>query len=141
MVWNKFKINNKDPKPWYGKTWVTRYELQVASYELLVTSWKLESTSWNSKVRVQIHQLRVQIHELRVQFYELRIKISELRVQIHESTKTQVNSLKIYSFPQILNLKSFGNLWSKSSVQSLEIISCFTFPLFYDYGFIRKQCE
>ena len=25
--------------------------------------------------------------------------------------KTQVNSLKISSFPKILNLKSFGNLW------------------------------
>ena len=49
--------------------------------------------------------------------------------------KTQVNSLKISLFPKILTLKLFGKSWGKSSVQFLVIISCFTFPLFYNYGF------
>ena len=36
MVWNKFKTNNKDPRPWYGKLRVTSYKLPVASYWLQV---------------------------------------------------------------------------------------------------------
>ena len=54
--------------------------------------------------------------------------------------KTQVNSLKISSFPNILSLKLFGNPWGKLYDQFLVIISCFTFPLFYGYGFSRIHC-
>ena len=107
---------------------MVKHELGVTSYKLLVTSAKLKSMNLNSKVRVQIHELQVQIHELRVQIQEF---------QKHYSIETQVNSLKISSFPNILSLKSFGNSWGNSRF-NLVIILCFTFPLFHGYGFSRE---
>ena len=88
--------------------------------------------------------MRVQINEYKFTSYEFNFTSYQFKSTgsgIISSMKTQVNSLKISSFSKILSFKSFGNSWGKSSVQYLVIISCFIFPLFYDYAFSRKQCE
>ena len=128
-----------------------------------VASWKLKSTSSNSRVRVQIHEFKSTSYEFKTTSYKFKSMSYEFkstshkfnftsyefqstshefkstRLKINESMKTQVNSLKISSFPKILSLKSFGNSWGNLSVQFLVIISCFIFPLFHGYGFNRNS--
>ena len=83
-MWNKFKTNNKDPRPWYGKLRVTSYELQVASCELLVTSWSLKNElkfkSASSTPRVTSSNSRVTSSILRVTSSNLLITSSKPRV-------------------------------------------------------------
>ena len=76
-MWNKFKTNNKDPRPWYGKLRVTSYELQVASCELLVTSWSLNN---ELKFKSASSTPRVTSSILRVTSSNLRITSSKARV-------------------------------------------------------------
>ena len=121
---------------------VTSSNLQLTSSDLRVTSLNARVTSSNSRVtslnpRVMNSNLLVVSSNPRV----IKVHIYEIQIQIHEFKKIQVNSLKIFSFPETLSLKLFGKSWDKSYFQFPLITLCFTFPLFYDYGFSRKHCE
>ena len=120
---------------------VTSSNLQVMSSNLRVTSLNARVTS--SKSRVTSLNPRVMNSNLLVAGSNPRVKVHiyEIQIQIHEFKEIQVNSLKISSFPETLSLKLFGKSWDKSYFQFPLITLCFTFPLFYDYGFSRKHCE
>ena len=83
----------------YGKTWVRSYELKALKHEL-----KFKSTSSNPRV-TSLHP-RVTSSNPWVRSSNLRVTSSNPR--IIKSMKTQVNSLKISSFPKIINPKLFG---------------------------------
>ena len=77
---------------WYGKTRVTSYELKALKHEL-----KFESASSNPRVTNSSPW---------VTSSNLPGTSSDQR--IIKWMKTQVNSLKISSFPKIINPKLFG---------------------------------
>ena len=135
---------------WYGKTRVTSYKSRVESLKARVEiqKWEFKSTSYEFKsasyeFNFTSYEFKSSSYEFKSTSYEFSFTTYEFKLRVQESfiDKTQVNSLKVFSFPKILSLKSFGNSWGKSSVQFLVIISCLTFQQFYDYGFSRKQYE
>ena len=110
----------------YGKTWVRSYELKALKHEL-----KFKSTSSNPRV-TSLHP-RVTSSNPWVRSSNLRVTSSNPR--IIKSMKTQVNSLKISSFPKIINPKLFGwvskhQLWKKRPKFSTEKSPRFFFPIF-----------
>ena len=141
MVAKKNILSEEFLLPWKkpGKMWCGKTRLQVTSYELTALKHKLKFKSAISNPQVSSSNPWAQIHELRVQIQSYKFKSTTSR--IFKPVKTQVNSLKSSSFPNIPSLKSFGNSWGNSSVQFLVIISCFTFTLFQGWGFRRKQYE
>ena len=92
--------------------------------------------------RVTSSNPRVMSSNLRVTSSNPRVTSSNPRVTSSDpgnikSMKTQVNSLKSFSFSKIMSPKSFGD----SYVQFLVTISWFKFPLLHGYGFSRKLSE
>ena len=111
---------------WYGKTRVTSYELKALKHNL-----KFKSASSNP--RVMSSNPRVTSSNPWVRSSNLRVTSSGPR--IIKSMKTQVNSLKISSFPKIINPKLFGwvskhQLWKKRPKFSTEKSPRFFFPIF-----------
>ena len=66
-----------------------------------------------------MHEFQVQIHELQVLIHELRVQTHKLLVQIIYSMKTHVDCIRISSFPKILSLKLFDNLFVRQLVRSI----------------------
>ena len=137
-------------KLWLGVLWQnTSYKLRsenlkekakIQKCKFRSTSYEFKSASSNSWVTslnslVGSSNLRVRSSNPRVTSSNLRVASSNPRVQ------ELFNQWKFSSFPKILKLKCFGNLWGKSYFQFLVIISCFTFPLLHRYGFSKKQRE
>ena len=111
---------------WYGKTRVTSCELKALKHQL-----KFKSTSPNR--RVTSSNPWVTSSNPWVTSSNLRVTSSNPR--IIKSMKTQVNSLKISSFPKIINPKLFGRvskhkLWKKRPKFSTEKSPRFFFPIF-----------
>ena len=88
-------------KMWYGKT-----ELQATSYELKALKHDLKFKSASSNPRVTSANPRITSSNPWVTSSNLQVTSSN--PWIIKSMKTQVNSLNILSFPQIINLKLFG---------------------------------
>ena len=86
-------------KMWYGKTRVTSYELKALKHEL-----KLKNASSNP--RVTSSNPRVTRSNPWVTSSNLPVTGSNPR--IIKSMRTQVNRLKISSFPKIINPELFG---------------------------------
>ena len=111
---------------WYGKTRVTSCELKALKHQL-----KFKSTSPNR--RVTSSNPWVTSSNPWVTSSNLRVTSSNPR--IIKSMKTQVNSLKMSSFPKIINPKLFGwvkkhKLWKKRPIFSTEKSPRFFFPIF-----------
>ena len=116
------------PWLWYGKKRVMSYELRVASYKLRVESLK-------ARVEIQKCEFKSTSYEFKSTSYEFESTSHEFEsTRIIKSMKTQVNSLKSFSFSKIISPNLFGNSWGNLYVHFLVIISCFTFPLLHGYN-------
>ena len=123
------------------------YKFKSTSYEFKSTSYEFKSTNYEFKrmsceFKSTSYEFKSTSYKLKSLSYEFKSTSCELKSKssrIISSMKFQ--SYKTSSFPKIISLKSSSNLLGKSSVQLPVIISCFTFSLFYEYGFSRKQCE
>ena len=89
------------------------------------------------ELRVKSFKARVEIQkcEFKSMSYKSKSTITSSNPRIIKSTKTQVNSLKISSFPKIINPKLFGwvskhQLWKKRPKFSTEKSPRFFFPIF-----------
>ena len=102
-------------KTWYDKARVTSYDLRLASYKLLVESLKAQVEIWKCKIKYTSY-------EFKFMSYEFKSTSS----RIIQSVKTQVNSLKISSFPKILSHQSLSTWWGNSSVSGDNLV--FFFP-------------
>ena len=89
---------------WYGKTRVTRYGLKALKHEFKFKSASSNTRVTSSNPRVTISNPWVTSSNPWVTSSNLRVTGSNPR--IIKSMKTQVNSLKISSFPKIINLNS-----------------------------------
>ena len=103
----------------FRKCDMVKHELQATSYELKALKHDLKFKSASSNPWVTSSNLRVTTSSPRI------IKLM----------KTQVNSLKISSFPKIINPKLFGwvskhQLWKKRPKFSTEKSPRFFFPIF-----------
>ena len=128
----------KPGKKWYGKTRVTSWKLIKARVESQKCDFKYRSHEF----RFTSCEFNFTNYEFKFTSYEFKsrsCKFESKSSRIFLLIKTEVNILKISSFPKILSLKSFGNSWGNSSVQFLVIIPYFTFALLHGYGFSRKQ--
>ena len=137
VTWNESFSRRLFPhKLHWGHLWkvfhlflsIQKCEFKFSSYEFRSTSCEFQSMSC----------------EFESMSYESKSTSDEPKStssRIIKSTKTQVNSLEISSFPKILNLKSFDNWWDNLYAQFLVIIFCFTVSLFHGKGFSKKQSE
>ena len=105
--WSQYHIYTLEfLKMWYGKTRVTSYELKALKHDL-----KLKSASSNP--RVTSSNSRVTRSNPWVTSSNPWVTSSNLRVtgwnpRIIKSMRTQVNRLKISSFPKMINPELFG---------------------------------
>ena len=115
---------------WYGKTRVTRYGLKALKHEFKFKSASSNTRVTSSNPRVTISNPWVTSSNPWVTSSNLRVTSSNPR--IIKSMKTQVNSLKISSFPKIINPKLFGWLskWKKWPKFSTEESPRYFFLIF-----------
>ena len=98
---------------WYGKTRVTSYELKALKHEL-----KSKSASSNPRVTSSnpwVTSSNPWLTSSNPWVTSSNLRVTSSNPRIIKSMKTRVNSLKISSFPKIINPKLFGWLskWKK----------------------------
>ena len=131
-----FKSEERNAKKFQRLSQLKR-KLRVTSYELKALKHELKSKSASSNPRVTSSNPRVTSSNPWVTSSNPWVTSSNLRVtstnpRIIKSMKTRVNSLKISSFPKIINPKLFGWLskWKKWPKFSTEESPRYFFLIF-----------
>ena len=117
-----FKSEERNAKKFQRLSQLKR-KLRVTSYELKALKHELKSKSASSNPRIAISNPWITSSNLRV---------TSSNPRIIKSMKTRVNSLKISSFPKIINPKLFGWLskWKKWPKFSTEESPRYFFLIF-----------